>query len=170
MDRRSPLVFGLNMKTTLKPFIIMSIFLGILGNGFQGAVPLFGGIAQASEESHGGGEGGKEGAPAGPIFVKMDPLVVPLVNGDGVSQIVSLIVTFEVATPEGASKIESLKPRVKDAMIVNLYGMLTERAAMDKGVLRTDYLKKRLLEAVENVVGKDVLKDVLLQMVQQNPM
>ena len=95
--------------------------------------------------------------------------MVPVVDTEGVSQVVSLAITLEVMTPADIAKIEMLKPRVKDAMIQNMYGLMSHRAALDHGVLQVGYVKKRLMIAIEKVVGAGVLKDVLLQMVQQNP-
>ncbi len=112
---------------------------------------------------------GKEGEGNNPSYVKLDPLVVPIVNDDGASQVVSLLITLEVMAATDIPKIETLKPRVKDAMIINLYGLLNERAAVQNGVLQVSYVKKHLTAAIEKVVGEGVLKDVLLQMVQQNP-
>lgn len=137
--------------------------MGVGTGGFSVCRP-----AVASEEAAPAGEGAEK-VDAGPSFVKMDPLVVPVVDGEGVSQIISLAITLEVMTPADIAKIELLKPRVKDAMIQNMYGLMSHREALDHGVLQVGYVKKRIITAIEKVVGAGVLKDVLLQMVQQNP-
>lgn len=128
------------------------------------------GPALASGGGEHGGGGGEAAKPAGPTYVKMDPLVVPVVDGEGVSQTISLVIAFEVENAEAAAKIDSLKPRIKDAFIENLYGMLNTDVAMEKGVLKVGYVKQRLQDIAVGVLGDGVVKSVLLQMVQQNPM
>lgn len=118
----------------------------------------------ATKDEHGDSHGDK-----GPTYVKMDPLVVPVMDREGISQTVSMLITLEVADEEGAKKIEDLKPRVKDAMIQNMYGMLYHASAMENGAVKISYIKERLNQAAVKVMGEGVVKDVLLQMVQQNP-
>lgn len=143
---------------------IIFIFGTSVGAGPRGLLVMRPAEANAEPASEGAGK-----VDTGPSFVKMDPLVVPVVDGEGVSQVVSLAITLEVMTPEDITKVELLKPRVKDAMIQNMYGLMSHREAFDHGVLQVGYVKKRLMTAIEKVVGTGVLKDVLLQMVQQNP-
>jgi flagellar protein FliL len=146
-------------------FILLSLSIGI---GIKLGPGGFFVISQAVASAEPAKEGTDKVDP-GPSFVKMDPLVVPVVDPDGVSQVISLAITLEVMTPDDIVKIEMLKPRVKDAMIQNMYGLVNHREALDHGVLQVGYVKKRLMVAIEKVVGPGVLKDVLLQMVQQNP-
>jgi flagellar protein FliL len=118
----------------------------------------------AAKEDDGHGGGAKD-----PIYVRLDPLVVPVMDSEGISQTVSMVVAFEVTDEETGKKLEAMKPRIKDAMIQNMYGMLNYKTAMDNGVLKVGYVKDRLNTAVQKVAGEGVVKDVLLQMVQQNP-
>lgn len=125
--------------------------------------------AQAdAPKDHGGGHG-EEGGGDKPAFVEMDPLVVPIMDNDGIAQIISMAITIEVAGEDGAQKVRDLKPRIKDAMIQNMYGMLNQQAALNNGVIKVDYVKRRLNDVTAKVMGEGVVKDVLLQMVQQNP-
>lgn len=171
----------------MRKIIIGVAVLALLGGGGAGAylylkkpaeaaLPEEGHAAAAPEKEKGGhgekkaaGGHGASSSSSGPTYVKMDPLIVPIVDGDGVSQVVSMIVAFEVEDAEQAVKIEHLKPRIKDAFIQNLYGLLNQQSAMDNCVLKVGYVKKRLNDAAQKVVGDGVVKDVLLQMVQQNP-
>jgi flagellar protein FliL len=121
----------------------------------------------AAKDEHGGGDG--HGDDKGPTFVKLDPLVVPVMDSEGISQTISMMIVFEVTDEEAGKKLESLKPRLKDAMITNMYGLMNHQAALDKGVLQVGYVKQRLNAIAQKVMGDGVIKDVLLQMVQQNP-
>jgi flagellar FliL protein len=164
----------------MRKILIMLGALGVLAGGGAGAFFFLKSPAQASEtppkaeekhteekaEEGGDAHGAK---PAGPLYVRMDPLVVPVMDSEGISQTVSMVVAFEVEDQAGADKIESLKPRIKDAFIENLYGMLNKQVAMEQGVLKVGYVKQRLNDISVKVLGEGVVKGVLLQIVQQNP-
>ena len=124
----------------------------------------------AAKEGAKEGEGGEHGAaPAGPQFVKMDPLMIPIVDEEGNTQVVSLVVAFEVEGDENLSKVNALQPRARDAFLMDLYGMLNQKAAMENGVVKLGYVKKRLSDISSRVFGEEAVKDVLIQTVQQNP-
>ena len=102
-------------------------------------------------------------------FVELDPLVLPIVDSNGVSQVVSLVIALEVGDDKAKKKIETMSPKLKSAFIQDLYGALNRHAALKGGVLQVSYLKKRLNKAGVKVLGDDVIQDVLLQVVQQRP-
>lgn len=102
-------------------------------------------------------------------FVELDPLILPIVDDTGVSQFVSMVVALEVYDDKGASKVEHLSPRLKDAFIQDMYGMLNRHAVTDGGVIQVSAIKERLNKISAKVLGKDIVNDVLLQVVQQRP-
>ncbi len=120
--------------------------------------------AKASEK-----ETAKEGELAGPSFVEMKPLVLPIVDRNGVSQIISLVVSLEANDAASAAEILKYSPRLTDAFIQDMYGVLTRQAAMEGGVVQVGYIKNRLNRVSAKVLGEDKVKDVLLQVVQQRP-
>lgn len=143
--------------------VALSIAL-MAGIGF-GAIKLLNKPAEAAEKETKTAEG------EGPIveFVEMKPLVLPIVDQNGVSQVVSLVVSLEAATPEVKAEIEKYQPRLLDAFIQDMYGALSRQAAMEGGMVRVGYIKSRLNRVTAEVLGKDKVKDVLLQVVQQRP-
>lgn len=106
---------------------------------------------------------------SGAAYVKMDPLLLPIIDDDGVQQIVSLVVAIAVMNEEDAGKVEAMKPRLNDAYIQNTYGLLNRHAALKGGVIQVSMLKDKLNAVTHDVMGDDVEADVLLQMVQQRP-
>lgn len=102
-------------------------------------------------------------------FVELDPLILPIVGDDGLSQTVSLVVVLEVFNAEAAHSVEQMTPRIKDAFIQDLYGTLNRHAALKGGVIQVDYLKQRLNKVSQKVMGDGLVNDVLLQVVQQRP-
>ncbi|MFN3701702.1 MAG: flagellar basal body-associated FliL family protein [Alphaproteobacteria bacterium] len=102
-------------------------------------------------------------------FVELQPLILPIIDENGVSQTVSLVIAIEVADAKNAAVVNSLAPRLKDAFIQDMYGLLNRQAALKGGVIQVNMIKERLNQISARVLGDDVVQDVLLQVVQQRP-
>ncbi len=102
-------------------------------------------------------------------FVKLDPLMLPIVDEDGVQQVLSMVVAIEVDGVSNADKVKSMRPRLADAYIENMYGMLNKHSALKDGVLQVKMIKERLNEITHTIVGDEIEAKVLIQMVQQRP-
>lgn len=163
----------------MKMILIAAIALLVLGGGGAGAYFYFLQPAEAAagaevgelheEEKHAkkddhGDDHGGHGE-----FVEMDPLILPIVDNNGVSQIINVVIAIEVIDAKGVEKVEKMKPRLKDAYIQDMYGVLNKHAALKGGVLQVSFIKKRLNKISMKVLGEDVFSDVLLQVVQQRP-
>ncbi|MEZ5813688.1 MAG: flagellar basal body-associated FliL family protein [Alphaproteobacteria bacterium] len=144
-----------------------------LGGGAAGAYFYFMKPAEASlsEDLDGHKEAKKEDAHdnAHYEFVELDPLILPIVDQNGISQTVSLVIILEVPDAEAKHKVEAIAPRLKDAFIQDMYGALNRHAALKGGVLQVGMLKSRLNKVSDEVAGEDTVHDVLLQVVQQRP-
>ena len=103
-------------------------------------------------------------------YVELDPLILPIVDKNGVSQVVSMVIALEVDSPSTADRVKRMGPRLKDAYIQDLYGMLNEHAALKGGAIQVGYIKKRLNKISQEVVDSGDIHDVLLQVVQQRPL
>lgn len=102
-------------------------------------------------------------------YVKLDPLMLPIVDRNGVSQMVRIVVSLQVADLPTAEEVRSLSPRLTDAYIQDMYGVLGRKAATPDGIIQVGYIKHRLHKATIAVLGEGKVQDVLLQHVQQNP-
>ena len=102
-------------------------------------------------------------------FVKLEPIVLPIIDAYGVQQVVTLVVAIEVQSDQAATNVRDLSPRLQDAFIQDMYGVLNRKASMEGGVLRVDRLKSRLTKASVKILGEENVNQVLLQVVQQNP-
>ena len=155
--------------------LIIGVALLILGGGGAGAYFYFmhpaeasvGDTAEHKDASEAGKEHGKEGEAA--VFVEMDPLILPIVGARGATQTISLVIVLEVASEKDKETVKNLIPRLKDAYIQNMYGVLSRRNAMPDGMLQIAPLKERLNRISKQVLGEGVVNDVLLQVVQQRP-
>ncbi|MBI1301595.1 MAG: flagellar basal body-associated FliL family protein [Alphaproteobacteria bacterium] len=103
-------------------------------------------------------------------YVEMEPLILPVIDEDGVYQVLSMVVVIEVNGIYNADKVKAKKPKLKDAYIQDMYGVLNEHAALKGGILQVGIIKKRLNSVTNSVINdKDIETDVLLQVVQQQP-
>lgn len=160
--------------------MIAVVALLVLGGGGAGAYFYFGKQAEASigdtEEHQDAGEAHEKGKKGGhgdkeheTTFVELDPLILPIIDENGLSQTLNLVVVLEVTGEENAKEVERLVPRLKDAFIQDMYGVLNKRAALRDGVLQVGMIKERLGKISDKVMGEGVVDDVLLQVVQQRP-
>lgn len=135
---------------------IIRLFLAVIAGFF------IAGNASASSSEDTSDEGSVE-------YVTLDPLILPIIDQDGVYQVLSLAVVIEVSGVSDADKIKAKAPRLKDAYIQDMYGILNENAALKGGVVQVNMIKKRLNYLTHKIMGDDVKTEVLLQVVQQRP-
>lgn len=164
----------------MKPVILALVALIILGAGGAGAYFYFKQPAQAAigadgehqeaakAKDHDKKKGGDHGAGVS-AFVQLDPLILPIIGKDGLSQVVSVVVVIETTDEATKAEIEHLSPRLKDAFIQDMYGVLSDETIMRGGVIQVTTLKDRLYKISNHVLGEGKATQVLLQVVQQRP-
>jgi len=160
----------------MRMVIIAAIALLMLGGGGAGAYFYFsqpaeasaGAEAKASHEKNKEAKKGEHGA-ATAEFVELDPLILPIIDQSGVTQTVSLVIALEVENAEQAAEVKKLTPRLKDAYIQDMYGLLNKHAALKGGVVQVGAIKERLNKITTEVLGPEKVNQVLLQVVQQRP-
>lgn len=153
------------MKKVIMTLAALALLTGVAGGAYLFLMKP----AQASEKSEKKETAKSEGGDAAVSFVQMSPLTLPILDKNGVSQIISIVISIEVKDEIAAKEVERLTPRLKDAYIQDMYGVLTKQAAMAGGVIQVGYIKNRLNQVTAKVMGKDKVNDVLLQVVQQRP-
>lgn len=157
----------------MRLLIIAVLALLILGGGGAGAYFYFSAPAEAAIGSSASDiDAGRHPPPRNENhkFVQLDPLILPIIDDRGLTQVVSIIVVVEVENDTKADMVKRLSPRLKDAYIQDMYGVLNRHAAMQGEVIRVDILKQRLYDVSSRVLGSDTVEDVLLQVVQQRPL
>ena len=102
-------------------------------------------------------------------YFELSPLMLPILNKRGVAQQVSLIVSLEIDT-DSLARVEKMQPKLADAYIQDLYGVLGAGHGMNDNIIDVKMLKERLALVTNHVMGPDAVHDVLLQVVQQRPM
>jgi len=155
----------------MKLIIMIIGALAVLAGGGAGAYFYFQGEAVASApegEEHAVAEK-EEHSTKKFEYVELDPLVLPIVDKSGVSQVVSMVIALEIKDSNVADEVRRVSPKLKDAYIQDLYGVLSEHAALKGGVIQVGYIKNRLNTISQGILGKENVNDVLLQVVQQRP-
>ena len=162
----------------MKKIVLALVVLLLLGGGGAGAYFFFMQPAEASigetdehqkaadVEEHAEDDGHSSDKFQ---YVEMDPLILPIIDSEGISQNLSLVIVLEVENTRNKEKVLDYQPRLKDAYIQELYGVLNKQAALEGGVLKVKVIKERLHTISNRVLGEDTVQDVLLQVVQQRP-
>ena len=135
------------------------------------------GAPKGGEEKAEGGESKKKGNAndnisggrfAGdPIYVHIAPLILPVINNDGVEQLVTILLDVQVMDFDAAEKMHADMPRVMDALMRSLYGGLGDGALRNGNLVNVGRVKNKAIAAVSEVISRDKVKDVLVQGVSQ---
>ena len=157
----------------MKVAILALVAILVLGGGAAGTYFYFGKKAEASVGEAGEHVKAKEAKKKENSehlqFVQLDPLVLPIVDADGISQMVSFVIVLQVHDEKQKAEVTAQMPRIKDAYIQDMYGVLNKHVAVKGGVIQVSIIKEKLNAATIRVLGEDVVSDVLLQVVQQRP-
>lgn len=164
----------------MKAIILGVAALAVLGGGGFGAYTYFmapkaeaavpadehaAAEEKPAEEDHAAADEHKEPLP----LVELSPMIVPVIDREGISQVVSLIIAIEAVDALAADKVKYYEPKLKNAYIREMYGILNRHAALKGGVLQISDLKKHLGSISESILGEHVVSNVVLQVVQQRP-
>ncbi len=99
-------------------------------------------------------------------FVRLPPLVVPMIGPSRVEQFVTVVVAVEVIL-EQQPMVQANQPRLTDAFLTALYGGVADKSILNGALVNIPAVKAKLKEAAIKVVGKDAVYDVLVQAVTQ---
>jgi len=101
-------------------------------------------------------------APAGPAFVRLPAIVLPVVVGNEVTRQIGVNLSLELEEGKTPDDLGSEnRRRIVDAFIRDLYSIYDQRRnatqALDYGLI-----KQRLKDTATKIVGKGVIKEVLI--------
>ncbi|ALG71083.1 hypothetical protein VY88_03370 [Azospirillum thiophilum] len=99
-------------------------------------------------------------------FVRLPPLVVPMIGPSRVEQFVTVVVAVEVVL-EKQPMVQANQPRLTDAFLTALYGGIADQSILKGALVNIPAVKAKLVEAAGKIVGKDAVQDVLVQAVTQ---
>lgn len=104
------------------------------------------------------------------FYVELDPLMLPVIDGNGLSQMINMVVVVEVSSERKANKVRNMEPRIKDAYIQSMYGMLSHKSVMKDGTIHISKVKNTLRDLTIAIMGDGIVEDVLLQVLEQRRM
>ena len=102
-----------------------------------------------------------------PVYVHLAPMVLPVISDEGVEQIVTFQIDIEVKDFDVADHIHTIMPRVVDALMQSLYGGLGQGSLRHGKLVDVTKIKAKATSALNDVIGADSIKDVLIQGVAQ---
>lgn len=104
----------------------------------------------------------------GPLYVEIAPFVIPVIGAKGPEEMVSLVVTLELAPgEERKTYVKQRLPKLNDAFMQTLYGALDRKTVNRAGLVDVALVKAKLMKAAERTLGPDYVTDVLVQAVAQ---
>jgi len=102
-----------------------------------------------------------------PAYVKLNPMILPALGMDGVEEVVSLVIVLDVADKTAVDNVTARMPRLNDAYMRTLYGTIDSTLYRNGHFLDIGKVKRSLLLATDGVVGKGVVREVLIEGVSQ---
>jgi flagellar FliL protein len=122
----------------------------------------------SSKKKKGGNEDISGGRFAGdPVYVHISPMVLPIITDNGVEQLVTIIIDVEVKDFDVADNMHTNMPRVKDALMRALYGGLGQGTLREGKLVDVSKIKTKAAAALNEVLGGDGIREVLIQGVAQ---
>jgi flagellar FliL protein len=150
----------------VKKILVILAALFILAGGAVAALKWLGlGPFEPVDEA-------KKEAPKKPevqtIFIDMDPITVPLLQGNAVAATVQIQIKLETEGQDNAIFLKRAMPKISDAFVRDLHAFLP-RLLKDTERVDVLILKQRLQVIGERLLGKGYIKDVLVQSVIDTP-
>ena len=102
-----------------------------------------------------------------PIYVHIQPMVLPVINENGVEQLVTIIMDIQVKDFDSADELHSNMPRVMDALMRGLYGGLGDGVLRNGKLADVSKIKTKAIAAVGEVIPVAKIQDVLIQSISQ---
>jgi flagellar basal body-associated protein FliL len=94
-------------------------------------------------------------------YVQLDPLAAPVIGGGKVRYNVMLTLSLEVGDQSHKASVTRLMPRLRDAMLMELYARPVVRDDQS-GRIDLEAVKERMFGVAREVVGGGVVRDLLV--------
>ncbi|HLF59503.1 MAG TPA: flagellar basal body-associated FliL family protein [Alphaproteobacteria bacterium] len=140
-----------------KIIIIVAALLLLGGGGFAVWKMFFAGAKSETAAAEGQGEHGEK---TGPIFMDLEPFIVPVIRENRVVKYLSLSIKIELTGPAAEAKVKEMMPYLRDAYLTRLH------TALSRGDPAQGYdaakLKRQLMAESDKVLGEGLVHDVLI--------
>ncbi|MEI8394374.1 MAG: hypothetical protein WCF85_06530 [Rhodospirillaceae bacterium] len=102
-----------------------------------------------------------------PVYVRLQPVAIPVIGADHVEQLITMVITLRVADQNAALQISQRMPRVVDSFLTTLYGAMDEGEILNGNLVNIKGVKIKLQTISDQLLGSGVVKEVLVQTVLQ---
>jgi len=151
----------------MKKIIIIVVFLLVLVGGAVAAMKFLGiGPMFATEGEKAAGEEAPPAEP--PRFVDLEPLIIPLFQGDKLAGTVNIQLKLETIGADNEKALVRLLPRLNNAFLVDMHGYVP-RLFKKEERLDIEAIRTRLQYVGDKIAGEGVIGNVLVQSVVDAP-
>lgn len=148
-----------------KKFAIVASLALLLGAGGGGvyATGLLGGPPPAEASAKKAEAEAEKNARTLPeaVYVQLDPLAAPVIGDGRIRYNVMLTLSVELADQDHKAEVSRLMPRLRDALLMELYARPVVRDA-DSGRIDLVSVKERMFQIARDVIGEAVVRDLLV--------
>jgi hypothetical protein len=102
-----------------------------------------------------------------PIYVHLQPLMLPVVSDQGAEQIITILIDVQVKSMGIADSMHTQMPRVKSAVFEALYGGLGDGSLRVGQTVNLPKVKGKVAKALSRTIGPDKVDEVLIQAIAQ---
>lgn len=104
-----------------------------------------------------------------PVIVALEPLTIPVFQGDKIATTVTMEVHLEVLGPKKAAEAKKMLPKIADTFLRDLHAYLP-RLVETQGELDVEVILARLNGVAKKApVTKDLVNRVLIQAISDTP-
>ena len=152
----------------MKKLLFILLPLLLLGGGGAAAWYFYFAKPGAHEAAADAGKDAHEPEPQA-VFVDVGEVIVPVYSRDQQSQLMVVKLQLELTDAMQPDEVRYLMPRLRDAYVGTL-GTMAGRGELADESQRNAVIKHALQLASDRVLGRNVVKDVLLQRAWQQSM
>ena len=150
--------------------VVIAVIIMLMGGGISVMKTLkIGPFAPVADANH---EAAAAPAPAkkeDPVIVPLDPMMIPVFQGDRIATTVQLGIQVEALGKKNADKVKQILPKISDLFLKDLYSYLPRLVATE-GSLDVETILGRLNSvAQKSPVTKDLVSHVLIQSISDTP-
>jgi len=96
------------------------------------------------------------------FYASIPPIMISVVGETKAEQFVTLRLSIEVDDLAGLSRVQSVQQRLKNAFIETLYRTFAEEGTVQGAALDLQRVRRRLKNTADDVVGRGVVRQVLI--------
>ena len=145
----------------MKALIVLLLSLILLGGAGFGSWTLYKEFMVKKEEE-------VKAPPPKPavVFVRMQSVVVPVIDDNKVKQFVTVVATVQ-CNQDKQLIVQANIPRIQNALLGALYDLAGEHKLLSGPLVNIAAVKARFVDVVRNAVKEEGIQDVLIQVVMQ---